>query len=62
MTLWEENIEQDKSYSLIVKEYASAKFLSMAKVGSQILPIPNIGEIVHSSDDADREPTFLMFK
>ena len=41
--------------SLLVKEFASTKFLSMARDGSEIVSIPDIGEVLSDSDDDQNE-------
>ena len=49
--LWQNDVgclQEQESYTLkgfVVREYASAKYLSMAKNGSEIIPISDIGEV-----------------
>ena len=51
VTLWEQYVDSlnvDESYRLenfVVREYASQKYLSMPRSGSEITPIDNIGEV-----------------
>ena len=51
VTLWEQYVDSlnvDESYRLenfVVREYASQKYLSMPRSGSEIIPIDNIGEV-----------------
>ena len=59
VTLWEENIgkfETDQSYTLqnfLVREFASTKSLSLARDGSDISSIPDIGEVAHEDKLSD---------
>ena len=64
VTVWEESIgtlTEQCSYSLknfIVREFASKKFLSMGKEGSQIVSIEDIGDVVEDNellDEPDEE-------
>jgi len=64
VTVWEESIRiltEQSSYSLkniVVREFASKKFLSMGKEGSQIIGIEDIGDVVEDSellDEPDEE-------
>ena len=62
LTLWEEHVntlEVDESYSLrnfVVREYASKKYLSMPKDGSQIVSIDDIGAVDNeSTSESERE-------
>ena len=65
VTLWEENIgilDTNASYMLknfLVKEYATIKFLSMAKEGSEIHPISDIGKVKDSEEITDHIETIV---
>ena len=65
ITLWEENISKVQAgmsyniHNFIVREYASTKFLSMAKDGLKIEPISDIGEVKQCKDGNDKEETTL---
>ena len=57
LTLWQENVDtltQNQSYHLsnmVVREYQNQKYLSMARIGTTIEPIDDIGDVVPLSDD-----------
>ena len=57
--LWEEHIgslAENASctlYNFVVREYAGVKFLSMAKDGSEICPISDIGEVTQGDGEKD---------
>ena len=65
ITVWEENIGKVQAgmsynfHNFMVREYASTKFLSMAKDGSKIEPISDIGEVKQCKDGNDKEETTL---
>ena len=66
ITLWEENIGKVQAgmaynfHNFMVREYASTKFLSMAKDGSKIEPISDIGEVKQCKDGNDKEETTFI--
>ena len=59
VVLWEEHIgslAENASctlYNFVVREYAGVKFLSMAKDGSEIRPISDIGEVTQGDGEDD---------
>ena len=66
VTLWEKDIgqlQESVCYSLkgfMVKEYASSKFLSMSKNGSEVGQIPDIGQVKDVTADNIEENTQLF--
>ena len=49
-------LEEQISYTIkyfVVREYASSKFLSMGREGSEIVTISDIGEVQEPEDDCD---------
>ena len=59
VTVWEGHIntmDQDESYCLknfMVREYQNIKYLTMAKEGSEIIPIEDIGVVARQADTDD---------
>ena len=59
VSVWEGNVnamEKDRCYCLknfIVQEYQSTKYLTMAKEGSEIIPIEDIGAVAEQGDKDD---------
>ena len=59
VSVWEGNVnamEKDRSYCLknfMVREYQSTKYLTMAKEGSEIIPIEDIGAVAEQGDRDD---------
>ena len=59
VSVWEGNVnamEKDQSYCLknfMVREYQSTRFLTMAKEGSEIIPIVDIGAVTEHGDRDD---------
>ena len=59
VSVWEGNVnamEKDRSYCLknfMVREYQRTKYLTMAKEGSEIIPIGDIGAVAEQGDRDD---------
>ena len=59
VTVWEGHVntmDQDESYCLknfMVREYQNIKYLTMAKEGSEIIPIKDIGHVARQADTDD---------
>ena len=59
VSIWEGNVnamEKDRRYCLknfMVREYQSTRYLTMAKEGSEIIPIENIGAVAEQADRDD---------